>query len=154
MGLSPVVQLDDALRGVTLLGFDTPPIIYFIERHPVFGPISLEVVQRVVRGDFEGRTSVLTLTETLTYPKRTHDRAQEAAYRALLLRMPNFLSMPTTSRIAERAADLRARYNLRTPDALQLATALEAGCDTFLTNDLALRRVADLRVLALSTLAL
>ena len=148
------MRLDDALRGVALLGFDTPPIIYFIEQHPVFGPISLEVFQRIARGDFEGRTSVITLTETLTYPKRTHDRAQESAYQALLLRTPNFLSMPTTSRIAERAADLRARYNPRTPDAIQLATVIVAGCDAFLTNDLALRRVADLRVLALSTLAL
>jgi predicted nucleic acid-binding protein len=68
--------------------------------------------------------------------------------------MPHFLSLPTTSQIAERAADLRARYNLRTPDALQLVTALEAGCAAFLTNDLALRRVTDLRVLALSALAL
>jgi len=56
--------------------------------------------------------------------------------------------------IAERAADLRARYNLRTPDAIHIATAIVAGCDAFLTNDLALRRVTELRVLTLSTLAL
>jgi predicted nucleic acid-binding protein len=62
--------------------------------------------------------------------------------------------MRATNEVAERAADLRARYNVRTPDAIQLATALEAGCDAFLTNDLALRRVAELRVLVLGTLAL
>lgn len=56
--------------------------------------------------------------------------------------------------IAERAAALRARYTLRTPDALQIATALHAGCQGFLTNDTALRRVTDLRVLVLHELEL
>ena len=51
--------------------------------------------------------------------------------------------------VAGRAADLRARYNLRTPDALHIATALVAGCDAVLTNDLRLKRVVEVRVLAL-----
>lgn len=154
MGPAPVVRIDDALHGVATLGFDTPPIIYFIERHPVFGPITLDVFQRVASGAIEGCTSVITLTETLSFPMRMRDSAQVSAYRALLLRTPHFLAMRATNEIAERAADLRARYNLRTPDAIQIATALEAGCEAFLTNDLALRRVAELRVLTLSTLAL
>jgi predicted nucleic acid-binding protein len=154
MGPSPVVRLDDALRGVATLGFDTPPIIYFIEQHPVFGPIALDLFQRIVSGGIEGCTSVITLTETLTYPMRTQDTAQVTAYRTLLLRTPHFLTIRATNEVAERAADLRARYNLRTPDAIQIATALEAGCDAFITNDLALRRVSELRVLTISTLVL
>jgi predicted nucleic acid-binding protein len=54
------------------------------------------------------------------------------------------------SAVAERAADMRALYNLRTPDALQVAAALTVGCDAFLTNDRAIARLADLRVLVLS----
>jgi predicted nucleic acid-binding protein len=49
---------------------------------------------------------------------------------------------------------LRAHYNLRTPDALQVATALEFGCQAFLTNDEQLQRVTDLRVLVLKELSL
>jgi predicted nucleic acid-binding protein len=56
--------------------------------------------------------------------------------------------------IAERAADLRARWRIRTPDALQIATALDAGCQAFLTNDHALRRVTDLQILVLDDLEL
>jgi predicted nucleic acid-binding protein len=55
--------------------------------------------------------------------------------------------------VAARAAELRARYRLKLADALQLALALQAGCEAFLTNDLALRRVAELRVLVLDDLA-
>jgi predicted nucleic acid-binding protein len=44
---------------------------------------------------------------------------------------------------------LRARYNLRTPDALQVATALVRRCEAFLTNDARLKRVTEIRVLTL-----
>ena len=37
--------------------------------------------------------------------------------------------------VFEKATDLRARLNLRTPDALHLAAAIVSGCDIFLTND-------------------
>ena len=46
---------------------------------------------------------------------------------------------------AEHAADLRARYRLLLPDALQVAVALKEGCQAFLTNDRRLERVMELR---------
>ncbi|NJN57209.1 MAG: type II toxin-antitoxin system VapC family toxin [Leptolyngbyaceae cyanobacterium SL_5_9] len=41
-----------------------------------------------------------------------------------------------TSAIAKHAAEIRGRYNLQLSDAFQIATALEAGCEAFLTNDI------------------
>ena len=55
---------------------------------------------------------------------------------------------------AIRAAQLRASYNIGLLDALQIAVALAAGCQAFLTNDRILRRVMDLRVLILDDLEL
>ncbi|MEP7336274.1 MAG: PIN domain-containing protein [Acidobacteriota bacterium] len=75
-------------------------------------------------------------------------------YRELLLRGLNFTTLAVSAAIAERAAELRARYRLRTPDALQIATALEADCEAFLSNDTGLRRVTELRVLLLDDLEL
>jgi predicted nucleic acid-binding protein len=54
--------------------------------------------------------------------------------------------------IAQEAARLRATYNLRTPDAIQLATAIHAGATTFLTNDERLAVVPDLNILVLDAL--
>jgi predicted nucleic acid-binding protein len=51
--------------------------------------------------------------------------------------------------IAETAAQLRAQYNLKTPDAFQLATAIEGKCTAFLTNDRALQKVLAIRVIVL-----
>jgi predicted nucleic acid-binding protein len=53
---------------------------------------------------------------------------------------------------AERAARLRATHRLKTPDALQVAVASQAGCEAFLTNDRALRRVTEINVLVLADL--
>jgi predicted nucleic acid-binding protein len=62
--------------------------------------------------------------------------------------------VPITGSVAVLAAAFRANYGLKLPDALQIAVAREAGCEAFLTNDLALRRVTELRVLVLDQLEL
>lgn len=45
--------------------------------------------------------------------------------------------------------ELRVNYNLKTPDAIQLATAMENNTDVFLTNDERLKRVKEIEVLTL-----
>ena len=61
-------------------------------------------------------------------------------------------TMPVDAEVAGYAADLRAQYGLRTPDALQIAAAKTANCQVFLTNDKALKRVEAVRVLVLNEL--
>jgi uncharacterized protein len=51
-----------------------------------------------------------------------------------------------TSAVFRRAAEIRASHNFKTPDALHLACAVEAGCDAFLTNDAQLTRFSGLAV--------
>ncbi|MBA2486787.1 MAG: PIN domain-containing protein, partial [Nitrospira sp.] len=46
--------------------------------------------------------------------------------------------------LADRAAELRARYRLSTPDALQLATAISHKAARFYGNDRGLRRVKEI----------
>jgi predicted nucleic acid-binding protein len=55
---------------------------------------------------------------------------------------------------ADQAARLRAKYQLLTPDAIQLAMAVNAGFQVFLTNDRGLQRVTEIRVLILDDLEL
>jgi len=62
--------------------------------------------------------------------------------------------VPINAEIADQSARFRASYNLRLPDALQVATAVYAGCDAFLTNDTQLQRVQELRVIVLEEISL
>ena len=154
MGSPPVTKLDAALAGVTRLAFDTSPVIYFVEAHPQYDVVVTEVFQRVADGALAGYTSVITLSEVLVQPLLRGDAHLAQEYRDLLLRSRNFQTLPVDSAVAEQAAGLRARYRLRTPDVVQIAVALEASCEAFLTNDAALRRVSELRVLVLDELEL
>ncbi|MHB8646820.1 MAG: type II toxin-antitoxin system VapC family toxin [Thermomicrobiales bacterium] len=154
MGAAILTPLDTALADVTALGFDTVPFIYFIERHPAFVTMMREIFRRVHGGAILGYTSTITLTELLTKPYHEGNTTLARRYYALITRSRNLTLVPIDAPIADAAAELRARYSLRTPDALQIAAAITAGCDTFLTNDHALQRVADIRVLVLDTLAM
>ena len=57
--------------------------------------------------------------------------------------------IPIDAPIAEKAAELRAKYLIKTPDALQLATVILSVCEAFLTNDKGLRRVSELLIIIL-----
>lgn len=148
------MKLDDAFQNAHFVGLDTSPFIYFVERNPLYVDIMREIFKRVTNGDFEAFSSVITLTEVLIQPLRQNNQTLADEYRDLLYNGVNFKILPLISSTAESAADLRARYNLRTPDALQIATALENGCDAFLCNDKDLKRIAELKILILDELEL
>ncbi len=144
--------LDDALRNVSRLGLDTSPFIYLIERHPTYLTRVRSVFRHVSSGVCIGVTSVITLTEVLTQPLRLGNTVIATRHRRFVTQSRNLALVAISAEIAERAASLRAQYNLRTPDALQLGTALVSGCQAFLTNDARLKHVTDLRVLVLDDL--
>jgi predicted nucleic acid-binding protein len=148
------VKLPEALRGIRQLAFDTAPLIYFIERHPDYFDRMLFIMRYVDQGLIAGVGAGIVLTEVLVQPIRTANQALVGQYEAVLTHSDNFRLEPVTTAVSRAAAHLRAHYNLRTPDALHIATAIDADCEAFLTNDLGLKRVTELRVLVLDELEL
>ena len=92
----------------------------------------------------------MTLIEVLVHPLR--EGRPELEYRDILLRSSTLVAVPLDEGIAEEAAGLRARHNLRTPDAIQLATAVRSGASWFLTNDADLADLPGVSVLVLKRL--
>lgn len=80
-------------------------------------------------------TSTITLVEILVHPYRQEDLDAINRYYGYLTRSSLMQLIPVTSEIADQAAEFRARYGLKMPDAIQLATASEAGAGLFLTRD-------------------
>ena len=146
------MKLDNVLRGVQKLGLDSSAFIYFTENDPAFYPSLRPVFNRIKDKRIQGVASAIVLTEILVVCLREGNETRVQAYRTLLLETENLQVVPVDVAIAEEAARLRAAYNLKTPDALMIATALQAGCEAFLTNDDALRRVGELLVLILKEL--
>lgn len=148
------MTINDALRGVQRLYIETAPRIYYVEEHPTYIATMDTIIEAVNVRPIAAVSSVITLTEVLLQPIKAGKTIVAQQYRDILLDSGQFELLPITAQIAERAADLRARYNLRTPDALHVATALDAGCDAFLTNDRGIKRVTEIRVLVLDELNL
>lgn len=148
------MKLDDALHGVSRLAFDTAPIIYFVEANPAYDKLVSHIFNRVAAGELEGWTSVISLSEVLVQPFVSGRNDLQAAYRELLLKSSNFHTLPINATVAEHAARMRAAYGLRLPDAIQIAFALDTGCQAIVCNDHLMRRVTELSVLILDDLEL
>jgi predicted nucleic acid-binding protein len=141
----------NSLSGQTV-GLDTAPLIYFIERHPLYLPLVEPFFEAVERGAVRVVTSTLTLTEVLVHPYRHGDHDLARQYAEILLRARNVSTFPVSPEIAAEAARLRALYGIRTPDAIQLATAQQGNAKAFLTNDEGLEKAGGLQVLVLKRL--
>ena len=122
------------LHGKTV-GLDTAPLIFYIEEHAVYGEILYPFFEAVVEGNISVVTSTVTLLEVLVHPMRNNDDALAHKYNDILLSSPNIETVPVTPTTAQVAAELRAAGNLKTPDAIHLATAMTHNAVAFLTND-------------------
>ncbi len=148
------MKISDALEGIQRLYIETAPLIYYVEENPTYVARMDAIIAAIENRPIEAVSSVITLAEVLTHPFKLGDARLEQEYRDILLNSEEFRLLPVTSRIAESAADLRARYNLRTPDALHVAAGMDTGCDAFLTNDAGIKRVTEIVVLVLAELEL
>ena len=139
--------------GVGPVALDTSIFIYLIEEAPEWLPLVRSIFASATNGERVLVTSELTLLEVLVVPYRTGDLSLAERYEALLTRSRGLTMVNIERNQLRAAAQLRARYKIKTPDALQVAAALTARCSTFLTNDRRLPQIGGLRIVQLSDLS-
>jgi uncharacterized protein len=123
------------------VGVDSAIFIYQFEAHPIYHPLAHIVLSGIIDQRYEGVTSVMTITEITVHSWRANMEMIAREYESLLAHFPNLHLAEVNRDIARRAARLRADFGIRTPDALQVATAVEHRATAFVTNDRALRRL-------------
>lgn len=133
------------------VGVDTAIFIYFIEEHPRFLPLIEPLFRQVDEGRIELVTSALTLLEVLVVPYRSGDHVLASRYESILTRSRGVRLADISRDHLRAAAQLKAATRVKTPDALQLVSALASGCTAFLTNDRELPAVPGIRVLQLAS---
>jgi predicted nucleic acid-binding protein len=141
--------IDDLGSG--LVGLDTPTFIYFIEEHPKYLSIVRPVFAAIANGTLTGVTSALTLLETLVQPYRVRNTPLAEQYQAFLTGSHGLRFIEITSAVLRAATQLRAAHNVKTPDAIHLATALVANCSVYLTNDRVLPQIPGIRILQIKS---
>lgn len=143
--------LTDILRG-KVVGVDTTLFIYFIERNPTYVDIARTFFQVVDRGECKAFTSVVNLLEVLVVPFRNGDMNLARQYNDILFDTEGLSMVSLSPAIAEEAARLRASYTIRTPDSIQMATAIVEKASFFLTNDKQLPSLPNMKILLLDDL--
>ena len=77
----------------------------------------------------------------LVKPKKDNNVFLENRYKLILSNYPNLSIIDVDYKIADIASRLRANYNIKTPDAIILATGISMNVDYFITNDIKLKNV-------------
>ncbi len=135
-----------------IVGLDTSPLIFYIEEHPIYGLVLDPFFEAVKQGEIQLVTSTVTLLEVLVHPLRSGDEPLAQKYNDILLSSPNIATIPVTPATSQMAAQLRATNDLKTPDAIHLATAMNHNAAAFLTNDRDFGQIDFLKVLKVSDL--
>jgi predicted nucleic acid-binding protein len=126
--------------------------IYQLEANTRYSAFTGQIFSWLERPESRAITSTITMTELLVRPYRDLDEEQVDEYYALLSTYPHLDWMAPSLQIADQAARIRAQHRLRTPDALQAATAARARATGFVTNDPAFARIETFETLVLEQL--
>ncbi len=143
-------KLGDALRGHSVVGLDTMAFIYLLENNETYAKPIDRLFDEIEGGRLKGVTSTISLMETLVQPKRVGDSDLADDYFYALTSFPNLTLRPMDTLVAVEAAGLRARYGLKSPNAIQLAACITGGADVFVTNDADMKKIREIDVLVLS----
>jgi uncharacterized protein len=126
---------------VSRIYWDSMLFIYMLEGNPIFGPKVRRILNQVVnRGDTLS-TSVFSIGEILTGPRRRSSVSGVDAVKKYFLSGAIDI-LPFTEKTADLYSVIRATSRVRQADGIHLASAAEAAVDVFFTNDSDLRKLS------------
>ncbi len=128
---------------------DTAVLIYTLEVNTDYFDLLKPLWIMFQAGDIELISSELIMMEVLVLPLRNNNESLISDYEQLLLNSAMQL-VPIDQSILRQAANLRATNSIKTPDAIDAATAMAVNCDLFITNDKGFRNLNNLPVVILS----
>lgn len=134
------------LKSDDIVFLDTAPVIYFFEQHPGFFPVLKTLFDHLYETDVQAITSITTYIELTTRPVRLGKYQLVRKYRDYLTNSENISLFPLNIDIADHVVEMRAKYNFKTPDAIQLGTAVACGADYIITNDQAWQKFEEVKV--------
>ncbi len=121
---------------------DTAPIVYTVETSPLFAQRVDAVLARL---GVIPITSEMARLECRVKPMRDGNLT-------LLQDFDDYFDntiaeiVPLTRDVVDKATEIRAQFNFKTPDSLHLAAAVVSRCDVFLTNDQRLNRFTGITI--------
>ncbi|NJC97899.1 MAG: PIN domain nuclease [Anaerolineales bacterium] len=131
------------LAKAKVIGLDTSVFVYFLEENPRYASLAQITIKGIEDGKWQGVTSTITLMEITVRPWQLENESAAREYEAILVHFPNLTIVDVDRNIARAAAQLRAKYKVSPPDALQVAASISYGANAFLTNDKRLSKLEE-----------
>lgn len=113
-----------------LIYIDACLLIYAFENHPRYADVVRKLFGKATPGSLA--ISPLVQLECLVGPMKTGNQVLQQHYEQGLRRL---VHLPLPEPVFLQAANVRARFGLRTPDAIHLAAAQYHRCVALWTND-------------------
>ena len=137
----------NGIGNIKLIALDSNIFIYNLEQNPEFVKLTDKIFTKLASNKLKAVTSIITLTEILSYPKT------EGVINQLkedFKSTPNLSIFEVDEAIALEAANIRRHYRFRLPDSIQLATAKLSKAKAFISNDERLKKFKELKVILIS----
>ncbi len=131
------------------IGIDSSIFIYKFEQNPTYEPFCSLIFNLLTENKIHLITSIITASEVLVKPFEKKKNDIVHIYETLFNTLPNFSLVKIDYQMAKTAAFLRASYKIFLPDAYQIAAALKENASIFITNDLRLNQIKEIKTVCL-----
>lgn len=151
--MSAEATFRDLLEGARRVHVDARVICHYLMADPRFLELTRVLFRGLRTGTIRGQTSALSFYQLFSEIYRRDAAAQADEVAKLLTIYPGLVIVSVTAEVALQAAEVRAQLGGRTERAVQIASALGADADVYLTEGSGLRRIAQMNVVNLEDYA-
>ena len=144
-----VRSFTNKLKSIKLVGLDAMIFIYHFDQRKPYYPLTLKFFELLEKRKLKAITSIMSPIEVLSHPPLEKEPKKLEAFREFFAKEVGLEICDVNSEIGESAAALRRKHRLRTPDAIQLSTAMESQAEIFITNDDRFRKITHFPILLL-----
>lgn len=137
-----------------IVALDSMNFIYLFEQDKRFSTRILDLFHQMESGKISVITSIISVVETLSPPKYITNEHTQSEISRFFQESVGLAVYPLNWEISFESARLRRENKfLKTPDSVQLATALINKADVFITNDQKLTglKISGLKISSLSS---
>ncbi|MEW6088327.1 MAG: type II toxin-antitoxin system VapC family toxin [bacterium] len=143
------MNLIERISSCKKISLDTSVFIYHFEENPRYLKLTQQILNFIASQKINAFCSELIILEILVQPYKKEGNDLIDRYEILLSNFPHLTILPVDRSVLRKAAELRARYHIKSPDAIHLASAINSESEIFIGNDRNLSKVDDVDVIFL-----
>lgn len=129
---------------------DTNIFIYFLDgKEPFFSTVS-PFFDMVLNGEVIGYTGEAVIAETMVQPYKLGNIASIERFKSFFYQEDFLTIQAHDSKAFDFASKIAGTKGMKLVDSLHIATALQAGCDYFITHDKGIKPMEGIEIIQLA----